>query len=110
LSAHTPGPWSVDRGGAICGAKLYEYARGNNTRQLALACLHDDLDSEERDANAHLIAAAPELLEALDGMVVLMDSLWKSVPWGKTFNLDIQKLNEAPIAARRALGKARGGQ
>ena len=56
MSAHTPGPWSTDRfwtmadNGCILIAKIYR------TQQ------EPDI---EGDANARLIAAAPELLEAL---------------------------------------------
>lgn len=52
--------------------------------------------------------AAPDLLKALEQMDALVESLWKSVPWGQTFNLDIQALNEVPLAAKRAIARAKG--
>lgn len=61
MSAHTPGPWEVaepDRNGqAIVRAAEYEVA----------TCWHHCLGSieKEMEANARLIAAAPELLVAL---------------------------------------------
>jgi hypothetical protein len=54
-----------------------------------------------RDINA-------DLLEALKRMDALIESLWDSVPWGQTFRLPVQELNEAPIQARRAIAKAEG--
>lgn len=96
---HTPGPWSADSrgGGVIKGSKIYEYARGANTRQLALACLHDDLGPEERDANVCLIAAAPELLAACEEAVDFYNTIGSPHTDG---------LRER---ARAALAKARGG-
>jgi hypothetical protein len=57
---HTPGPWHIDRYGkhprAVWGA----------TNALPVAIIHSDgTSSAANDANARLIAAAPELLEAL---------------------------------------------
>lgn len=99
MSAHTPGPWSVDKGGAIRGAKVYKYARGNNTRQLALACLHDDLGPDEREANARLIAAAPALLEACEAALEIMD------PRGPREQLVIAAVLRSAIAAARGGAK-----
>lgn len=65
MSTHTPGPWGIDR---------------NNVHSAQIAtiphCLNNDwvevwspnafaAGEEEMEANARLIAAAPELLEAL---------------------------------------------
>ncbi len=54
MSAHTPGPWRI---GTINYADIYE--PGGDVVALAIK----DLDGTA--ANARLIAAAPELLEAL---------------------------------------------
>jgi hypothetical protein len=47
-----------------------------------------------------------DLLAALKGMVALVEKLWPAVDWGKTFNLPVRELNEAPIAAKRAIANA----
>lgn len=59
---HTPGPWSADYGdfAAYCdtGAEVCEVTRGRR----------DDgsrIPDDEMEANLNLVAAAPELLEAL---------------------------------------------
>ena len=56
MSKHTPGPWEVD------GVKFqggYYFAQDN----------HLILGSAYREADAHLIAAAPEMLAALRELV-----------------------------------------
>jgi len=64
MSKHTPGPWEIKR--------HYDSGYKNISAQkhTALAqvvwCMEDEDRSPECEANAHLIAAAPELLEALE--------------------------------------------
>lgn len=58
----TPGPWVVDAN-AVQARWNIDDVNGNSvalTHQLP-----DDKNWQKRDANTHLIAAAPELLEAL---------------------------------------------
>lgn len=78
--------------------------RGADTRRTleALASMRSEL-RRLREINA-------ELLEALKAMDALVESLWKSVNWANTFDLDVRALNEAPIAARAAILKAEGKQ
>ena len=58
--------------------------------------------------NAYLIAAAPRMLRALERMDALVESLWDSVNWRKTFDLNVALLNEAPLDAKRAILEAKG--
>jgi hypothetical protein len=64
MSAHTPGPWSLTLG-TLFNGKTYARAvvdrDGRSVRVSAMTLSGGD----ECDANARLIAAAPELLEAL---------------------------------------------
>ena len=68
MSKHTPGPWRYD-----CGNSQIECAQyGTHYRQpIANICREDDRFSrevkyiEEADDNAELIAAAPDMYEAL---------------------------------------------
>ena len=55
MSNHTPGPWSNDYGVEI---------RAGEFRPIC--GMRFPFDSEQNQANARLIAAAPELLEALE--------------------------------------------
>ena len=59
MSKHTQGPWTVD--GAVATENLDVLGEGG--RVAMLAC--DDIDSETLRANARLIAASPEMLDAL---------------------------------------------
>src|SRR5690606_19394978 len=56
MEKHTPGPWAVD------GKGSQAIVRANDLR---IVSIRHRLDGDEHEANARLIAAAPELLEAL---------------------------------------------
>lgn len=60
MGGHTPGPWVIDS-----GERLRVIAEG--TPWSIAECTHrSDVGLGERVANARLIAAAPEMLEALE--------------------------------------------
>ena len=63
MSKHTPGPWSL-RGRTIRGPHPKD-PKGR-TRIVAAAIWDRGTYVDEAEANADLIAAAPELLEALE--------------------------------------------
>ena len=92
MNKHTPGPWVW--GEDYCG--LYGSGRDREvmTHQRFEGMWLSHVDSQE--ANARLIAAAPDLLEALE------DSLTA---------LNIVYPNGSPVlnAATHAIAKARGG-
>src|SRR6185312_5889186 len=58
--SHTPGPWEAEE-----YAELSEYSINTGERQIARTNGYGGLSNSEHTANAHLISAAPELLEAL---------------------------------------------
>ena len=64
---HTPGPWRVSRD-SYGIVRIWADYRGE---ECDVACPEGDgsINSAERDANARLIAAAPELLTALQGLL-----------------------------------------
>lgn len=62
---HTPGPWWVDDNGCV--------AAGHGDTYETIAIMHDWQGDSEREANARLIAAAPELLEALRAVLDEID-------------------------------------
>ena len=61
---HTPGPWTVPANGHVIAPKPYS---------VVIAFMPESSDSIQGmdviDANARLIAAAPDLLQALQGLV-----------------------------------------
>ena len=86
---HTPGPWEAV-GLTVCqvppGGREIIFG-AHNTRSG---------DKDERQANARLIAAAPELLEALRGLVETSETR------------DRLAIEDALIHARAAIAKAEG--
>ncbi len=86
MAGWTPGPWRYD-------PKSQYVLAGKSTRITSPFWLGKK--KEENEANAHLIAAAPELYDALLTLV----------PW-----LEVTQMNQLPggIAALRALARARG--
>lgn len=86
----TPGPWLFEYGSVYAG----------DTR-IAMADRGEDKTMPtERDNNCRLIAAAPELYEALEAL--LMNSC---APLGHS---KLDRYGEACDKARKALAKARG--
>lgn len=67
MSGHTPGPWRTRNHGVIVGGPFHQFERGTAQRQIAMACVIVDCEQAEaeRDANARLISAAPDMAEAL---------------------------------------------
>lgn len=66
MSEHTPGPWTIHT----------RFDDGAEVRAIAwcgVVCVgssgNQSIDAAEARANAHLIAAAPDLLEACEGAV-----------------------------------------
>jgi hypothetical protein len=104
---HTPGPWTVEPaklGQLKIAGPLME--RGGRYRRIATlgsprSYVNEELDTEIA-ANAHLIAAAPELYEALE----LAERLYVD---GILFTPN-EEIERVHAARRAALRKARGEQ
>jgi len=94
MSKHTPGPWSTHPM-ASCGVwavnGIHVAATGGD--------MADDADPDEQEANAKLIAAAPDLYVALQQ---ILNEYVNVREWN---NWDVDG-DEAVIAARAALAKA----
>ena len=100
---HTPGPWVIADGGPII-------ADSQNMIAVTLDMFdsNEDLSTwiqtrvtrPEREANARLIAAAPELLEALEELVTALD-------YAVTRRSRARR-DAAVKSARAAIAKARG--
>ena len=67
MSKHTPGPW----GYAWAGGIALVFQKGEAT--IASIPYDDDNEIPQVEANARLIAAAPDLLEALQGVLRVAD-------------------------------------
>jgi hypothetical protein len=64
---HTPGPWRVHGGYGIC--VVPNEPIGVIGARTIVACRQEWIPGKEQHANARLIAAAPELLEACEGLL-----------------------------------------
>ena len=87
-AAHTPGPWNCNRS----SASGYDIVCSENSPTDVCVISRRDKTTGEIDANARLLAAAPDLLAALIGVVKVADRA--------TVEFD---------AARAAIVKAEGG-
>lgn len=64
---YTPAPWAWNKQ----GNRMFQYT-GNPTGAIAIC---DIVRTPNYKANRHLIAAAPDLLEALEELVMLVDDI-----------------------------------
>ena len=93
MSKHTPGRWMIS---AERYRYIHVYAHGGGIAHL------DTVDGEGM-ANANLIAAAPELLEALEALLALNENY---SAFGGEIHRD--RIDRAWDNARAVLKKARG--
>src|SRR5437899_2198246 len=70
---HTPGPWAIGNDGNGVSGDRKTTLWGNDGTQAAIIIQSGLLSHEDTaEANAHLIAAAPELLSALKQWEIIM--------------------------------------
>ena len=91
MSKHTPGPWIVREVSGAGWPGQRGFAIDYNAEQEQI------VDFVYEEADAHLIAAAPELLEAIEE---LMD--------GYLYGCDKETKRENAKRAREAIAKAKG--
>lgn len=96
---HTPGPWRIQWG------RQEHYPLSIHNGAVNIVTSMGRKAAPDAVANAHLIAAAPDLLEALDGLVKNfdIDRQWHSAKGGDDYpdSLSIRQ-------ARHAIAKATG--
>lgn len=102
LAAHTPGPWTHGAH-AHAGEPVITDAHGHN---IAFC----NADRPEDEANARLIAAAPDLLAALSGLLELTEAMRDTIALEPGLSGLLQTNSPRISAARAALAKAKGIQ
>jgi hypothetical protein len=117
---HTPGPWESVRCGKTENKRnLVEFQIRSTQGEGLSACVAwtDEVraeQAEQTEANARLIAAAPELLAALEAALSKMESDESQIEgeWGSSLSLEeLEKdgsLSAEIITARAVIAKARG--
>jgi len=120
-SKHTPGPWcivryaAIDADGKDAQTSITAYADENGEEGAGVATVNrwsygDDPPTAESEANARLIAAAPDLLEALKSAEAVLETASryfpKSIRNGDRFSLH----NVLKNAVKPAIAKAEGSK
>jgi hypothetical protein len=106
-SAFTPGPWHVSAlDGRTCGPSRLLVLSGTTVPQLQAVAIVT-LRTGETDANARLIAAAPDLLAALKDLYPLVEDCWDGPAWTclRIIEAAIAKA-EGPLEAAPAAAEA----
>lgn len=108
MSKHTPGPWVVDGS----GIKVFADVSNGYPPIVAQATSGDNsLTLQTMEANARLIAAAPDLLAALERANSILAELTFSewIPKKDSPSIDIRnRINAAHVIASSSIAKAGG--
>lgn len=96
---HTPGPWVVDQYGQVITPS------GKTLHMCGVAIPH--FDSDECRANARLLAAAPEMLDALSVFTMFPLADMRSLGADEPYTISV--LGRHMHAAIDAIVKATGG-
>lgn len=109
MSKHTPGPWALRKEWGDSETELEVFPSWQKSEWPfvpAAICLVNEYKDKECEANARLIAAAPELLDALTDIVVV--AARRQADGGDL--LDFQdSLRRCGDIARAVIKKAEGG-
>ena len=97
-SAHTPGPW-VYQYSPYTSQDGHEIPAFEVHGEDKVCDTNENQPSEEQEANARLIAAAPELLDALDCLLIYAADIHSE-------DLDLEVYEQARAAIRQAKGGA----
>ncbi len=106
MSKHTAGPWHAGTGngaGSIFADSGRMRMEQGGTTLYPIASVVTGWSEEENDANSKLIAAAPELLEALNHVLNVLDGIAEDE--GLRFTDDDESARQMALAA---IAKAKG--
>lgn len=104
---HTPGPWKVASAAACLEIEVMEIAEVSHLRVIPAAGGWPTPGTPEADAR--LIAAAPDLLEALRRVHLWMDDQADGQSKGGHATFDLLMLREQRDIAAAAIAKVEGG-
>lgn len=103
MSKHTPAPWIVTATNAADGANIFagKVRIGHTVYVPEKGSMEPIISTDEAHANARLIAAAPELLQAL---IVMVEQAGCYMDDGEASEEEMRAMD----AARAAIAKAKG--
>ena len=101
-AVHTPGPWERNGSGGTENKREHYFKGANHTEIEVSSYCYNESDQAELEANAHLIAAAPDMLAALEAC--------ESHVWCECGEKDPDPIKHDCVAGqvRRAIRKAKG--
>ena len=97
-AGHTAGPWYTSEGSYHLGHREF-IDISNGAAHVGYASVTTCVRMREASANARLIAAAPELLQALEAMLAIHGPV-------STVHESVLALNQAKAAIAKARGEA----
>lgn len=104
-SGHTPGPWHHDGAGRIATRSRAHTFGGSRTNVTIASMSVAWKGTDEMNANARLISAAPDLLSAAEAVVARWDTpLWKDAP------ATAEYIHGLRAAIAKARSKSSGGR
>lgn len=98
MNKHTPGPWKAEIHCVWGGPNLDRYVAATGT----------GIGEQEQQANARLIAAAPDLLAALEAIEARISGTYDNPALMDFGPLSIDAEADCSAIARAAIAKARG--
>jgi hypothetical protein len=99
-SQHTPGPWWIDDNGFVASGSGDDYKTIADPR-----CMEPRGNEAEIDANADLIAAAPDLLVELKGLLEVFTAYIDTEDVANADIVEAVRAAAAAIAAAEGRGK-----
>ena len=105
---HTPGEWILKR-----GESLYSSSGGYGPRNLIVSLqFHSEMPREERDANARLIAAAPETARQRDELLEAAEAVVFAIKYERAQGAlrHVAGWEQLEEDVRAAIARAKGGE
>lgn len=104
MTEHTPGPWHIDPCGDILSTSVQNMDDQKDNGLICALC--SDRCRDENIANARLIAAAPDMLKALERARMTLQNMEGWVASGFPVPDDSEDYEETVIAVYEAIKKA----
>lgn len=98
---HSPGPWYIDDSCVDIGQMAIHASTGYLVATIDRP--PDGIDNDDIE-NAHLIATAPEMLDALVAAEQVMQAIRKTIPNADSIAIFVQRYDKVKAAIAKATG------